>query len=225
MICRRKAQKTFGARYSIATLQLVVYVCCSYFAILPNSSDGSQRRGTATSAGKHLCCGACVMLGVAQKPHQISAMYFWELWTSTNHCNIMADMLMHTSTSTSYPAAHLHFLGLHCHSNLPDGLQVTEATALCRPNLHRECCSVCQPDVLHHAKCISEPEALQHHRPLPILVCLGALDLLEYSRSLDFLKLLLKHDSFNMQWNVTVTTEDMSALVKQCSVAGQSDMS
>lgn len=159
MTCRQKAQRSFGAKYPIATLQPVVYVCCCYFAILQYSSGGSQRHGTPISAGKHLCCSVCVTLGVPWKLHQISAMCFWKSWTSTSNCNIMADMLMHTATSTHTCSA-LTLPGPSLSQQPANGLQVIEATALCWPHLHRECCSVCQPDVLHHAKCVSKPEAL-----------------------------------------------------------------
>lgn len=156
MICRKKAQRGFGARYPIATLQLVVYVYCCYSATLPCLFGGSQRHGTAISAGKHLCCSACVTSGVAWKPRQISSMNCWKAHiTATSWLTCSCK-----SISTLIPCSALTLPGPALSRQPANGLQVNEATALCPPDLHRECCSVCQSDVLHHAKRASEPEAL-----------------------------------------------------------------
>ena len=222
MICRKKAQRGFGARYPIATLQLVVYVCCCYFATLPCSSGGSQRRGTAISAGTQLCCSACVTLGVAWRPHRISTVYFWKSCTSTHHCNIMADMLMQTSTSTSYPAAHLHFLGLLCHSNLQmacrslrqqrsaglifieNVVQCVNLTFYTMPNvyLNQRPCNITDPFLFWCA--------------WVRWTCWNTVGCLTFSN------LLLKHDSFNMQGNVTVTVDKVHGVVGHRIVASQS---
>lgn len=139
---------------------------------------------------------------------------------STYHCSIMADMLVHTSISTSYPAVHLHFLGLLCYSNLQ---------MACRSLRQQRSAGLIF--VENVVQCVNltfytMPNVYLNQRPCNITdpflfwcawvrwTCWNTVGYLTLSNCRSKMTASICNGMF------AVTTEDVPAVVNQCSVAG-----